>query len=189
LPSLRNLLHERTAPDHRALEATPVMRAFAGGKPSVPGYLDYLARQHRLHAPLERALAAWLPPDWAGQRLRKAAWLRSDLRALGAPDDEAEAEVTPVASWAEALGVLYVLEGGTLGLQVVRKRLRADHPALHAAGRFMLGYGADTGRHWRAFVQVLEELPPALWPVAVEAARSTFASFLDLYADELACPG
>lgn len=189
MTSLRNLLHERTAPDHQALEDTPVMRAFAGGHPSVPEYLDYLARQHRLHAPLERALAAWLPPDWVAQRLRKAAWLRRDLRALGVPDDAAEAEITPVASWAEALGVLYVLEGGTLGLQVVRKRLQADHPALHAAGRFMVGYGPDTGRQWRAFVQVLEQLPPAQWPAAVGAARSTFASFLDHYADELACSG
>jgi heme oxygenase len=187
LTTLRDLLHERTAPDHQALEATPVMRTFAGGNPSVAEYLDYLARQRRLHAPIERALAGWLPPQWIDLRLRKASWLLSDLRALGAQGDEPEAEFAPIATWGEALGVLYVLEGGTLGLQVVRKRLQAEHPALHAAGRFMLGYGPDTGRHWRGFVQVLEELPPAQWPAAVDAARRTFRSFHDLFSQAEPC--
>jgi heme oxygenase len=183
LPSLRNLLHERTAPDHQALEATPVMRAFSGGNPSIGEYVDYLSRQRSLHAPLEAALSRWLPPDWVDLRLRKSSWLLHDLRMLGAPGDAPDVEVPSIGSWAEALGVLYVLEGGTLGLQVVRKRLQADHPALHAAGSFLHGYGPDTGRHWRGFVQVLEELPPAEWPAAVGAARSTFASFLNLYGD------
>jgi heme oxygenase len=154
------------------------MRAFATGSPTVTAYRDYLARQRQLHAPLEGALRAWLPPDWAALRLLKTQWLGSDLAALGTAPAERPVAVPAVGSWAQALGVLYVIEGGTLGLQVVGKRLAQDHPALGSAGRFMHGYGTDTGRHWRAFIAALDTLPASEWPSATRAAIATFEAFL-----------
>jgi heme oxygenase (biliverdin-IX-beta and delta-forming) len=176
--TLRASLKEATASAHSELEATPIMRAFASGLPSAANYCEYLARQWQLHVPLEDALRAWLPADWSALRLRKAQWLHDDLRALGTVPEDRPAKVPHVGSWAQALGVLYVMEGGTLGLQVLGKRLSEDHPALGAAGRFMHGYGAETGRHWRAFIGTLDTLPANEWHAAAQAADATFLSFI-----------
>jgi heme oxygenase len=43
----------------------------------------------------------------------------------------------------------------------------------------MLGYGPDTGRHWRDFLTRFESLAQADWPRAEEAASATFDTFLD----------
>ena len=191
MSSLRDLLRQRTRAAHDALEATATMRAFATGSLTARQYRDYLTRQLQLHAPLEAALSRWVPAGFAELRLRKSEWLRADLQTLGGPAIDAPARVPPITSSAQAWGVLYVLEGGTLGLQVVRKRFQADqqadqhadHPALQGAGRFLHGYGADTGRHWRVFVAALEALPESQWPGTVAAACATFTAFHDRFAD------
>ncbi len=158
------------------------MRAFDGAGVSIPHYRAYLALQLQIHAPLEAALAPWLPAGWVALRLSKSAWLRNDLRSLGHAAKKRADRSTDIESWAQALGVLYVLEGSTLGLQVVRKKLHDTHPALSDAGRFMLGYGPDTGRHWREFLEQLELLPKTWWPHAEDAAIATFDTFLNRFA-------
>lgn len=187
--SLRSLLRQSTASAHLALEATPLMRAMSGGAPSANQYLDYLHKQLQLHAVLEVALRPWLPPEWCELRLVKAQWLRGDLLELGdmvTPGDTSDAveshagpgESAPrIACEAEALGTLYVLEGGTLGLQVVRKRIQAGHPGEAMASRFLVGYGIETGPLWRTFVDKLEGLPVSAWPAAVHSACATFNAF------------
>jgi heme oxygenase len=181
--SLRDLLRTGTAAAHADLENTPLMRAFALGDPAPDEYRDYLVRQLRLHRGLESSLHNQVPDDWSRLRLSKSAWLEADLRALDAPCDARAAAVPAVQSWAEALGAMYVIEGSTLGLQMVRKRLRPDHPAAQAAGRFVAGYGAESAHHWRAFVAALECLPERDWTVATTAARATFDSFHRVFSE------
>jgi heme oxygenase len=164
---------------HAALERTPLMLALAADSLSIPAYCRYLLLQWRLHAPFEASIWRWLPPDWAALRLRKSEWLCQDLQSIGARPVESFTPAGGIDSWAQAMGVLYVLEGSTLGLQVVRKQLQDKHPALQHAGRFMLGYGPDTGRHWRAFLAQFESLAEAEWPLAEEAASATFDHFLE----------
>ena len=178
MPSLQQTLRDQTAASHAALERTTLMAAFSAEQMPVAVYGRYLQLQWRLHAPLERALAPWLPPEAAALRLRKCEWLLQDLQALGESPAEPLAAPGTVTSWAQALGVLYVLEGSTLGLQVVRKQAQQQHPALQQATRFMLGYGPDTGRRWREFLAQLEALEEAGWPAAAAAAVSTFDHFL-----------
>ena len=179
---LRDLLRVRTAEAHAALEGTPLMRVISSGLPTLEQYGAYLMSQCDLHAPLEAALRDWVTPDWREHRLVKTHWLREDLRALGHPAGTVPDAAAEIGCEAEALGVLYVLEGGTLGLQMVRKRLQADHPACTTASRFMQGYGSETGSNWRAFVQRLEALPQAAWPRALDAADATFAAFAGRFA-------
>ncbi len=173
-PSLRDAVRSQTAAAHRALEALPLMCAVSAGDPSNIDYLDYLAAQLALHAPLEAALRPWLPVRWQESRLEKSQWLRGDLRSLGASGDDIAAAPIDIASEAEALGTLYVLEGATLGLQTVRRRIG---PGRVGASRFLLGYGEATGASWREFVAHLETLPRSRWPQAQDAAAATFAAF------------
>lgn len=185
--TLRDRLRAATAVDHRALEDTALMRAVADGVPGADDYARYLACQWQLHQPLEAALAPQLPPDWGRERLVKTAWLEQDLHALGKPLPEPYRGGTPPTGAAAALGVLYVLEGATLGLHVVTRRLPADHPAFRGAGRFMAAYGAQTGPRWNAFLRVLGGVPAVDWAAATNAAVATFAAFLDVFDSARPC--
>jgi heme oxygenase len=181
LSSLRHRIRQLTASKHAALESTALMQSFAADRLSMPVYRSYLLLQWRLHVPLEIELARWLPGEWAGLRLRKSEWLLQDLQAMGGRATESLESPCVVESWAQALGMLYVLEGSTMGLQVVRKQLQLRHPEVQLAGRFMLGYGPDTGRHWREFLAHLESLDAVDWPQAELAACATFDHFLGAF--------
>jgi heme oxygenase len=176
-------MRERSAAAHAQLEATPLMQAFSSGAPTQRAYADYLRRQFDLHVVLEAALKMWVPPEWVSQRLVKAQWLQSDLRALGLDTDARPVECPAIRSQGAAFGVLYVLEGSTLGLQMVRHRFQQAHPALDTAGRFLQGYGTDTGRQWRSFVERLETLPAEAWPEALVASSAAFATFHQLFSE------
>ena len=177
MPSLRDLVRQETRAAHEALEATALMLAFATGAFSATQYRRHLGLQLALHAPLEAALTAWWPTADAAQRLCKADWLRADLAGLGETNWGATAAIPPITSHAQAMGAMDVLEGGTLGLQVVRKRLQDEHPALRGADRFLRGYGTDTGLRWRSFVTAMDALPAEQWPAATASACATFAAF------------
>lgn len=153
------------------------MREIATGSPTEDVYRDYLAGHLWLYRPLEAALMPWVPTGWGPTRLVKARWLLDDLLAVGGADQPAHDSAVAINSEAAALGVLYVLEGGTLGLQVVRKRTQASGPGPCAGSRFMLGYGESTVSNWRDFVAQLNVLPEASWPQTLNAACATFAAF------------
>ena len=56
---------------------------------------------------------------------------------------------------AEALGMLYVVEGATLGGNVILKRLR-DNGAVRPEFAFLHPYGSQSGRMWKRFLGAAE---------------------------------
>ena len=90
------------------------------------------------------------------RNFRKTALHIDDLKALGAtPDFLARAplcrELPDVASSARLFGCLYVIEGATLGGQVITRHLHTHLGLTPACGAsFFSGYGAQTGSRWKA---------------------------------------
>lgn len=176
-PRWRDQLRQATAAAHAALEATALMRAVTESVPGEAAYRAYLQAHWRVHAALEPVLADRLPPAWTAERLAKTLWLEADLRALGAPLPAALPRPGGLEGRAQALGAMYVLEGATLGLGVVGRRLANAHPARQGAGRFMAAYGSECGARWSAFMQLLSEQDAAGLTAACTAAEATFALF------------
>jgi heme oxygenase len=137
----------------------------------------------RLHEGYERCLAV---QDWAGtgidfENRRRAGALLADLAALGAPVVDVEPARVRLAGVAEALGCLYVLEGSTLGGQIVLRRARAALDVTpDRGGSFFHGHGARTGSMWKALLCAINGIPPfSESSDAVEqAAKQTFGSFI-----------
>ena len=81
---------------------------------------------------------------------------------------------------ASLLGVLYVLEGATLGGNVLRKQI-SERLGLeaHNGCAFLYVYGTDTGRQWKAFMDFLGSVPldAQARGEVVQAACSTFSCF------------
>ena len=176
-PPWRDQLRQATAAAHAALEATALMRAVTEGVPGEAAYVAYLRGHWCVHAALEPLLAERLPSAWTSGRLAKTAWLEADLRALGAMVPAEPARPGILENHNQALGALYVLEGATLGLGVVGRRLAATHPARQGAGRFMAAYGNESAARWSAFMQLLAAQEPAGLPAACAAAEATFGLF------------
>lgn len=87
---------------------------------------------------------------------RRARRFAPDLAALDI--DRASLPLCPVPSaqsLGEALGLLYVAEGSTLGGKVIGKALQSGGHDLEGLG-FLDPYGTRTGEMWRGFLGVLE---------------------------------
>ena len=158
--SLRKRLRDVTAALHARVET----RLDLDAKVATEGdYIVLLARFLGFYAPAERGLAQL---DWRGSgfefdKRMKAGWIKADLADFGV-DDEAAAALPEAANAPQpktildGFGILYVLEGATLGGQVVLRRLG---PRLGVrpgfGGRFFSSYGSDVGRMWQEYLSAL----------------------------------
>ena len=149
-------LRQATAPDHARLEARlDVLNRLADPQ----GRRTLMARFFGLYQGLEDALGDALAPvsELGYEARRKAPVLRRDLVALGVTPDVERLAVPPrLDSVAEAMGFQYVLEGSTLGGQVIRRDAASRGLDLEGLGFFDV-YGSETGNRWRSFRILLEQ--------------------------------
>lgn len=127
---------------------------------TVEDYAASLKMYVWVFAPLEDALAGYpqwplLGIDFAQHRRTQA--LQADIFALTGAACAAPKPAAPFASFAQAFGALYVLEGSALGGRFILRDLEARlGPAIAGAQRFFAGHGAQTGPFWNAFKQKLD---------------------------------
>ncbi len=154
---------------------------------SLHRYRDLLERFYGYYCPLEQHLevvarAGLLPLDL--QPRLKVALLRQDLGALGHAAEQIAAlplcsELPRIAAAAEALGCLYVLEGSTLGGQLIRQAVSARLGLTADTGcAFFNSYGASTREKWSDFCSTLADYGdrhPGAESQVIAAATETFA--------------
>jgi heme oxygenase len=162
--AVRERLRARTSALHERVERTVLRLGLTSNE---AGYRRYLEKLFRFHAPLEPELHAVAGLAELGLDLgerSKCEALLGDLGALGVgPRDLGPTtwcEHTPrILDVPGALGCLYVLEGATLGGQVLFRTLAEREPeVMRVASRYLRGYGAGTGQRWRAFLEALGTL-------------------------------
>jgi len=156
-----------------------------------PAYRRYLERLLGYLRPLEATLSAFAA-SWAAHGLdfearRKTQLIERDLLALGGRPDELAAlplcAALPAArSLDEAWGCLYVLEGSTLGGQVILRTLGPRLQLSRSDGlSFLCGYGERTGTTWKAFAAAVGhfEASGCDRPAVVRGACETFSTQMD----------
>ena len=176
---LRAALKTETATAHERLEDRLALLK-PDWEPSA--YRRLLERFYGYYAALEPVLAsAGATTGMVGPERAKTPRLPADLVALGL--DEAAIDASPrctalpaLDSAAKALGCLYVVEGSTLGGQVLARHFASALGVTPDAGcAFFSGYGRETGARWGAFVAALDALDtPAVRAEAPTAALETF---------------
>ncbi len=191
-PALMRRLREHTAVVHAATEALPLMQTVLGPQPSGAGYGHYLLTLHGVYAALEPALYAAVPPPLltALGIAPKLPALRQDLLALRGsaaamppPSEDLRSEIDRCLSaagaqrTATALGGLYVLEGATLGGQVIARRLRSNWPAACAARSSGSSTDGGTGGGRHAALGPPVRSPQAAQPAAATAPPTAFLEF------------
>jgi heme oxygenase len=143
---------------------------------------DVIRRYAALHIPADEALAPCL---WDMAGLDFPLRSRTSLLAPFAGKGPLPAFPRPM-SRAEALGMLYVLEGSTLGGRLILRTL-ADRGIADPNLAFLDPYGAQTGARWRGFLSVLTRETgddPQITAQAIRGAQTAFR-----HAEGLLCEG
>jgi heme oxygenase len=170
-----------TAADHAAIEEAS---AILHPRLSVEGYRAFLEDTFGFYQIAEPQLArsgVWQLLELPAEERHKLPLLIRDLRALGCSDPSALPICEAGPEWpgaAEAIGAAYVLEGSTLGANVIsrhiQQRFGPDIPR-----SFLECYGPRTGERWRAFRAALSRFATSreIENRMISGAQSTFRSF------------
>ena len=172
------LIHLRdvTGPAHRALEGS---LGLLNEHLELDGYKAILTRFYGFWFGWQPQIAGLLRNGALLTPRRRLHLLAADLAALGVSEHELAAlpkcPLTVLRDAAEALGSLYVMEGSTLGGELIRGNVQRclGSVALTSCAYFN-GYGAATNAMWRSFLVVLDAAPSADQPRIGNGAVATF---------------
>lgn len=180
-PHLLKQLRLATAEQHRNLDGALNIKNPALDRCA---YLELLKGFYGLHAAWEPRATAQFNSVIPGfyDRRRKLHLLEQDLMALGLTHDSiAEVpvceELACLTSFSAALGTAYVLEGSTLGGQILSRHFaRSLGIGPNDGGSYFHGYGDKTGEMWREFGQMMESYAAltAIHEEVLEGAKRTF---------------
>lgn len=135
---------------------------------TIPRYLSVLTAFYPVMLRIDALVAGPL----AGKKLRdqenrrSATWIEQDIALLGGNLSKGLSEhvsgflLPPVAttSPSEAIGELYVLEGSSLGSQILARLLKASLGIdSQTGGKYFTAYGAETMPRWQRFRGWLDE--------------------------------
>jgi heme oxygenase len=182
-------LKEATREQHENLEGTVnVMdQTF-----SLDSYKTLLCKFYRFYSAIEPEIDK-LDLKATGYDLderRKLPKLEKDLKSLGVLESARELPrwggIPALENNAQAFGSLYVMEGATLGGQIINRHLK-EHLGISPenGGAFFNGYGERTGPMWKEFVRIATEFAGSgeSDDVIVASARETFDSFRDCFTE------
>jgi len=103
----------------------------------------------------------------------KSALLIDDLEHLGTGNATLCDALPALDTRARILGSMYVIEGATLGGQILRREFVPKFGFNGHGCAFFTGYGNRTGEMWKQFGEVVNELPAG----EADAAASAVATF------------
>jgi heme oxygenase len=123
-------------------------------------YISLLQLFYGYYYPLEQHIAAHLDTTFPGgfEQRRKAPLLLQDLAVINGSTVEPPplcTDIPEITDAGQALGALYVLEGFTLGEQVISQILH-NVPDVSKALTFFEGYGTNTQTMWDSFAHYLD---------------------------------
>lgn len=175
--TLQDMLRSATRLPHRALDHHPLLAPLLTQDVSVVKYGNALSALHGVYTCAEQWIFHGLDqlPCVFDYRARcKVPKLESDLALLhrqpvpGGPDIAAPWRIGAL------VGILYTIEGSTLGGQVIARLLRQYAPP-GIPLQFFSGYGELTGQRWSEFMDFAQSQCPANdYPLAVSASVNLF---------------
>ena len=182
---LTDELRTQTRPHHEATENIPLFRHLKSPELNRKDYLQLLDAWYRFVQPLEQQILnfpgiAEFIPDIESRM--HAPMIRSDMEALnGIPGPPADInQLPPTNRLEDLLGILYVMEGSTLGAQFIIRQLKTHDWMKDDYLSFYAGYKEQTGKRWNEFKSLLNTLGGSLDQQAIiEQAKLTFNALQD----------
>jgi len=151
-------LKSQTAFAHKRLENLPVSSCILSPEMKIEDYAHYLKLMYDVHNDVEKNIYPLLSPfiDDLKEREKKHL-IKEDLNFLNynkpasTPVFNIENQTIPFA-----LGILYVVEGSSLGGRFILKNLETIPGLDNGKGvSYFTGYGNKTGSQWKNFLNLL----------------------------------
>jgi heme oxygenase len=172
-------LRQETEADHQNVEgAVPLMHRGL----NIAEYVQCLQRIYGVVAAWEER-AVEVAPEWLQPVLlarRRRPLLELDLAWFDVSErDDRRPTLPEMNSLSSLFGTMYVMEGSTLGGQLIARHVEA---ALHLSeGRgnsYFRGHGGQTGPLWREFCEMLKlRIPDEQTDTVVVSAKAMFRTF------------
>lgn len=191
-----NQLRHATHEYHVRLNRHPMLAGLMQPEYSLARYQNLLAAYFYIYQILEDKITRYLESqvckfDYA-QRC-KLPWLRQSIAFFG---EDSLLDFTPkktlvvpdIENLGELIGVLYVIEGATLGGQHIFKSLAKQYSFFGDDGvRFFQGYGDQTSQNWYEFLHFSDSISGCadLCSAAAHSAVQVF-QFFENVLDEFA---
>jgi len=126
-------------------------------------YIALLKLFYGFYAPTDNLVRRYITPEILSDidRRRPSDRIEDDLRALHDTGLTPTSYFVPrITSLPQAFGAKYVIEGSTLGGQIIA-RMIANNPNIDGATNitnFFSGYGSESMQMWRTFQQKMEQI-------------------------------
>lgn len=161
--SFRNILKTLTKPFHDLVESSPFATNLAKGEVSKVDYALFLNNLLILHKKCEEMITSF--PEWKMYNIdplarQRAPFLESDLSRLDVDVNPFYPPSPFIIEWnfAAAVGVLYVLEGSTMGGQFLSRSLEEMRGKDGIpATRYYRSYNEKTAFMWQEYCRFLDD--------------------------------
>lgn len=154
-------LKEATKKPHTDLESLPIASEMMNPNVTLEQYQKYLLAMYQVINEVESQIFPQVNSVFSDLTQRsKSQLLASDLKEIGAFDLPKNQRIFDITgkSVAFLIGLLYVVEGSTLGGRYMLKNIES---AIDIEGKiattFLSGYGNSTGSMWKKFMNELSK--------------------------------
>lgn len=155
-----NAIKNRTSESHKKLENLSISASITSPEMKISDYATYLSLMHDVHKSAEKILFPILNEqiDDLNQR-KKTHLIEEDLNYLGVNKTTSDIVFYKTdISVPFALGMLYVIEGSSLGGRFILKNVTTISGLDTGNGiAYFSGYGDKTGSYWKNFLNFLSE--------------------------------
>lgn len=154
-------LRSQTSESHKNLEAIPISKSLVNPAISLHAYSLYLSLMHDVVSDFENdiyPIVKNIIPDISERK--KAHFIVTDLIEIGEEKKKMRSflkNYDQKFSVPFALGMLYVLEGSTLGGRFILKNIQENLGLEEKGISYFSGYGNKTGSYWKNFLANLTE--------------------------------
>lgn len=160
LPFLNNL-RERTSESHKNLEQLPISKSIIDPEITIKKYALYLSLMHDVVQNIENEIYPILNTIISDLNERKKG--QNILNDLDIAGFKKKQSISPFKNTSEmsvefALGIMYVVEGSTLGGRFILKNVQDSLGYDEMSGAsYFAGYGNKTGSYWKRFLKELTD--------------------------------
>jgi heme oxygenase len=126
--------------------------------------------------------AAEIAPEWLQPAVlarQRHPLLELDLTWFGAEKDDRRPTLPEMNNLPSLFGTMYVMEGSTLGGQLIARHVEAVlHLSEGQGNSYFRGHGSQTGPLWKEFCEMLKlRIPDEQTEAVVVSAKAMFSTF------------
>jgi len=159
--NIKHVIKQATAPLHQKVEEH-LSKILFNKALKTDSYLSVLLAMSRSYNAMENSLNYFPLTKNLLINRSKLLWLRNDIEYLQTICNqidlpENDTAVLTIKSDAHAMGMLYVMEGATLGGGFIQRKLLAHHWLSNEKGiQFFSNYGKERMLQWQGFLELLQ---------------------------------